>query len=72
MASTADSRLGSALRRRSERSTRCGYMERVFCLNCGKEAGLVTRAAPVVYVCSRCTGRYGEPPLPVIAGTEQM
>lgn len=58
-----DSRLRPENRSRKETLGRLGYMERVYCLNCGTPGGLVKNARFVVYLCSACE-RFGRLPLP--------
>lgn len=41
-----------------------GWMEEVFCANCGKPHGMVAKewAAYVFVLCDECVGKYGHPP----------
>jgi hypothetical protein len=45
-----------------------GLMEQVFCANCGRYGGLVTKdwAEWVFYLCQPCGQRHGDIPLPEI------
>ena len=42
-----------------------GWMERVFCINCGGDGGMISRdwAAYVSYLCDDCITRHGQPPM---------
>lgn len=47
--------------------------ERVYCSNCGKESGsVVVKGTPIIYLCLPCSERYGNLPLPMIPGTENL
>jgi hypothetical protein len=45
-----------------------GWMEKIFCVNCGKDGGVVTRdSIPfVLYLCDDCAQKHGHLPLPVV------
>lgn len=43
--------------------------EPAFCY-CGAPGGYVTKGTPIIYVCLKCTEKYGHLPLPVVPGTE--
>jgi hypothetical protein len=59
--------LPTALAKRSTREVQYkeGYRCRVFCVNCGKKGGMVTKEAfeHVFYLCELCAGTYGELPM---------
>lgn len=46
--------------------------EPIFCSNCGKPGGHVTKDTPIIYVCQVCAEKYGDPPLPMVPGTEDL
>jgi len=35
--------------------------ERVFCVNCGKAAGAVTKGSPIFFLCDECVEKWGPP-----------
>ena len=41
-----------------------GWMEEVFCVNCGRPHGMITResAAYVFCICDECVKKFGRPP----------
>ena len=58
-----------ARRSRNERKHRLlGWMEEIFCVNCGVSGGMVTKtwAAHVFYLCDLCAETYGRLPVPEI------
>jgi hypothetical protein len=46
--------------------------EPVFCSNCGKPGGHVTKDTPILYICQACHEHLGPMPLPVVPGTEDL
>lgn len=51
------------------RKTLDGGLEVIYCLNCGKQAGVVTIELPpgVIYVCDECNERMGPLPLEAVS-----
>jgi len=49
-----------------KKSKLLGWMEEVFCANCGRPGGMITRdwAAHVFYLCDRCEDQHGHLPIP--------
>ena len=45
-----------------------GYMDRVYCVNCGRPGGLVTHdwIEYIFYLCDNCAETYGGLPLPEV------
>jgi hypothetical protein len=45
-----------------------GWMEQVFCVNCGKEGGMISRdwARHVFYLCDECAITHGTLPVPEV------
>lgn len=55
-----------ARRSRNERHHRVlGWMEEVFCVNCGRSGGMISKewAAYVTFLCDDCVGTHGRPPM---------
>lgn len=46
--------------------------EPIFCFNCGAPGGYVNRGTPILYNCQPCSEKYGNLPLPMVPGTEEM
>lgn len=48
-----------------KKSRLLGWMERVFCVNCGKDGGMVSKdwAAHIFYLCDACAQTHGHLPL---------
>ena len=44
--------------------------EPIFCANCGKAEGYVTKGTPIVRLCNDCFQKHGHLPLPLVPGTE--
>jgi hypothetical protein len=42
-----------------------GWMEEIFCVNCGQSGGMITRdwAAYVTYLCDECVAKHGRAPM---------
>jgi hypothetical protein len=51
-----------------QRHAQLGWMEPVFCSNCGRPGGLISRdwAAHVFYLCDSCEETHGHLPLPAL------
>lgn len=50
--------------RNEKKSVLLGWMEEVFCVNCGKSHGMISKdmAAYVFCLCDDCIGKHGRPP----------
>lgn len=49
------------------------FMDRVYCLSCGKDGGFAFRTTPyIVYQCQECADKYGNLPLPKMPDEEEM
>jgi hypothetical protein len=56
---------GRALRSRNEKkSVLLGWMEEVFCVNCGTSHGMISKAwaAYIFCLCDDCVAAHGQPP----------
>jgi hypothetical protein len=55
-----------AQRSRNEKKHKVlGWMEEIFCINCGKSGGMISKdwAAYVSYLCDDCVEKHGTPPM---------
>jgi hypothetical protein len=58
-----------ALRSRNEKTHKLlGWMEEIFCVNCGTSGGMITKdwAKHVTYLCDDCVHTHGALPIPEI------